>query len=350
MFQRQATAIARKSQGVARLWSNTPKTKEAPMLICGTVLWDRISNIKSFDKEAIKVLKAEPGLLMPGRSLEQVVAAALARGNLGVGGKAAAKAEALIKQNRQFTEIDERVLPDGRLLSVSSIPTIDGGFLTVYRELPPRKVAFGKQEDTDETILKEFIRAAGYGNLAEQLSLRLLAHYGSLGRLLSAVQRGETVRDLPPEAAHLLALVSRTMVHTLRSNLDGRKVLNQPSALNDYLHARLACEPNELSLAIYLNASNHLICDEVVAFGGVLNCPTDTKKVCKRAIELGSTAVIIVHNHPSGDPKPSQADYIETRRFKAALNVLDITLHDSVIVGKYASFSFRKAGCFGDDG
>lgn len=348
MLARLVSTSSKRDPRAGRFWSSTGK-QACGTLLSGSILWDRISNIRTVDLSAIEVLRAEPGLLMPGRSLERVVVAALARGNLGTGTRAETKAASLIKQNRQFTEVDERTLPDGRRISVISFPSIDGGFLTQYSELPSnRDLASQSRRDTDRCLLQEIINAAGYGNLAQQLSLELLERHGSLGRILSAVRQKRAIDEIPTQAMCLLDLISRTMLHTLRSDLEGKTIINNEAALHDYLRARLADEPNEISLALYFNAANHLLDDEVIAVGGVLNCPTDPKKVCKRALELGATAVIIVHNHPSGDPKPSQSDYVETKRFEAALKVLDLRLHDSLIVGQMAVFSSRRAGYLTD--
>ena len=102
--------------------------------------------------------------------------------------------------------------------------------------------------------------------------------------------------------------------------------------------------PNERFRVLYLDRKNVLIADEEQAKGTVDHVPVYPREVAKRALELNASALILVHNHPSGDPTPSPADIAMTKRIKAAVNALGITLHDHVVVGKGTEASFRSLG------
>lgn len=100
----------------------------------------------------------------------------------------------------------------------------------------------------------------------------------------------------------------------------------------------------EIARVLYLNAANHLLRDESCAEGSLLEVTIHPREVVRRALELGATALILVHNHPSGDPTPSRADREATRRLAAAAALLDIRLHDHVIVASSGCVSFRALG------
>jgi DNA repair protein RadC len=131
--------------------------------------------------------------------------------------------------------------------------------------------------------------------------------------------------------------------------LGQQKVLNQPilsswSALIDYLRAAMAHEQNEHFRLLFLDRKNRLIRDEVQARGTVDHTPVYIREVVKRALELGATALILVHNHPSGDPTPSRADIDMTRDIAKAAAPLGVTIHDHIIVGKGEPASLRALG------
>ncbi len=112
----------------------------------------------------------------------------------------------------------------------------------------------------------------------------------------------------------------------------------------DYCRASMAYETTERFRILYLNRKNVLIADEVQQKGTVDHTPVYTREVVKRALELGATALIMVHNHPSGDPTPSQADISMTKEIKEAGEKLGIMLHDHLIVSKGGINSFKEMG------
>ena len=123
-----------------------------------------------------------------------------------------------------------------------------------------------------------------------------------------------------------------------------RPLLNAWDKLMAYLHAALAREPVEHFRVLYLDNKNRLKADETQARGTVNHAPVYPREVVKRALDLQASAVILVHNHPSGDPSPSRADIDMTREVQKAAAALGIALHDHVIVGNGRWLSFRQQG------
>ena len=121
-------------------------------------------------------------------------------------------------------------------------------------------------------------------------------------------------------------------------------MLNNWDRLMDYLNAVLARERVEQFRVLFLDTRNRLVADEAQATGTVNHTPVYPREVVKRALELQATAIILVHNHPSGDPTPSADDITMTREVKAAANALTITLHDHIIIGNGRWLSFRREG------
>jgi DNA repair protein RadC len=123
-----------------------------------------------------------------------------------------------------------------------------------------------------------------------------------------------------------------------------RPVLNNWDRLMEYLQAVLAREKIEQFRVLFLDNRNRLLADEAQGSGTVNHTPVYPREVIKRALELHATAFILVHNHPSGDPSPSEEDIAMTKEVKQAGNALSILLHDHVIVGNGRWLSFRRAG------
>ena len=141
-----------------------------------------------------------------------------------------------------------------------------------------------------------------------------------------------------------LAILRSAMLHALRREAQRAPVLGDSAAVMDYLFAAMAHEPVEQLRILYLNTRNHLLLDETVIEGSVNITPVYPREIVKRALEVGATALILAHNHPSGDPRPSSEDIRMTRLVAAAAEALEIRLHDHVIVARSGWISFRAAG------
>ena len=123
-----------------------------------------------------------------------------------------------------------------------------------------------------------------------------------------------------------------------------RHVLSSWDALLDYCHTAMSHGETEQFRVLFLDLKNALIADEEQAKGTVDHVPVYPREVAKRALELNASAIILVHNHPSGDPTPSQSDINMTQQIQRACDALGLTLHDHLIIGKSRELSFRSEG------
>jgi DNA repair protein RadC len=130
----------------------------------------------------------------------------------------------------------------------------------------------------------------------------------------------------------------------LKGEIAAREVLSSWNAVLDYCKAAMAYETREQFRILFLDKKNKLIADEIQSEGTVDHTPVYVREVVKRALEISATAIILVHNHPSGDPTPSRADIDMTQMIKSAAKPLGITLHDHIIVGREGHKSFRALG------
>lgn len=141
-----------------------------------------------------------------------------------------------------------------------------------------------------------------------------------------------------------LATLRSAMLHALRREALQGPVLGDSNAVMDYLFAAMAHEPVEQLRVLYLNTRNRLLGDETVIEGSINIAPIYPREIVRRSLEVGATALILAHNHPSGDPRPSNEDVRVTRLVAKAGEALDIRLHDHVIVARSGWISLRAAG------
>jgi DNA repair protein RadC len=145
-------------------------------------------------------------------------------------------------------------------------------------------------------------------------------------------------------AVRYLGTIRDAMLHALRTEAYGKPKLDDSQALIDYLSLDMALLPTERLRVLFLNTSNRLLYDETLAEGSVSEAPVYPREIMRRALEVGATALILAHNHPSGDPTPSRGDIDATRRIADAGRALDICIHDHVIVARSGWSSFRALG------
>jgi DNA repair protein RadC len=180
------------------------------------------------------------------------------------------------------------------------------------------------------------------------LAKSLINRFGSFAGVLAAPQRDLTsVKGIGPHSVVLLKIVQQAALCLARSQVAEQPVLNNWDRLMDYLNAALAREKVEHFRVLFLDPRNKLIADEAQARGTVNHTPVYPREVVKRALELHATAIILVHNHPSGDPTPSDDDIDMTGEIGIAARALGIALHDHIIVGNGRWTSFRKEGLLG---
>lgn len=177
------------------------------------------------------------------------------------------------------------------------------------------------------------------------LAKALLREFGGIGGVLTADSEAlRRVDGMGETAAAAIKIAHAAAIRLVQAEAMERPVLANWQALLDYLRADMAHHGVERFRVLHLNTRNMLIRDEVMSKGTVDQAAVHVREVIRRAIDLGSAAIILVHNHPSGDPSPSRADIEITRQIAEAGKRLGIALHDHLIIGTGGHVSFRAQG------
>ncbi len=176
------------------------------------------------------------------------------------------------------------------------------------------------------------------------LAKKLLHDFGGIGPLLSAPREQLRREGLSEAAIGALKIAEASALRLLEARIEGQPMLSSWDALGDYLHAAMAHKKVEEVRILFLNAKNVLIANEALWQGSVDEASVHVREVIARAIALGATALIIVHNHPSGDPSPSSQDIRLTRDLAEAGRHMKVAVHDHVIVGASGRTSMRSMG------
>ena len=172
----------------------------------------------------------------------------------------------------------------------------------------------------------------------------LIARFGGVGPLLEASPDVLRKEGLSDGMVGALMIARATALRLLETRVEGRPVLSSWDALGDYLQAAMAHSSVEEVRVLFLNAKNLLLANEAMWRGSVDEASVHVREVISRAIALGATAIIIVHNHPSGDPSPSSQDIRLTRDLIEAGRHMKVTVHDHVIVGAQGRSSMKAMG------
>ncbi|RUP19112.1 DNA repair protein RadC [Methylobacterium sp.] len=174
------------------------------------------------------------------------------------------------------------------------------------------------------------------------LAKALVARFGSFAEVVSAEPaRLMEVEGVSAGVASDLKVIEAAARRLARGAIRERALLGSWSALHEYLRATMAFAPREEFRVLFLDKRNHLIADEVQGRGTVDHTPVYPREVARRALELSATAIILAHNHPSGDPAPSAADVAMTHEIVAVLAPLKIVVHDHVILGRNGHASLK---------
>jgi DNA repair protein RadC len=174
------------------------------------------------------------------------------------------------------------------------------------------------------------------------LAKALVARFGSFAEVVSAEPaRLLEVEGVSAGVASDLKVIEAAARRLARGAVRERALLDSWSALHEYLRATMAFAPREEFRVLFLDKRNHLIADEVQGRGTVDHTPVYPREVARRALELSATAIILAHNHPSGDPTPSSADVAMTREIVNVLAPLKIVVHDHVILGRNGHASLK---------
>ncbi len=177
------------------------------------------------------------------------------------------------------------------------------------------------------------------------IAKRLIRRFGNLAGVLAAPLPALTAEDSVKEhAATLLKAVEAAAVRAAREQVLDRPVMSSWDKVLDYCRTSMAHGGIEQFRLLFLDSKNKVIADEVQQRGTVNHTPVYPREVVKRALELGATALILVHNHPSGDPSPSKADIEMTRAIADAAGRLGITVHDHIVIARSGHASLRSMG------
>lgn len=202
-------------------------------------------------------------------------------------------------------------------------------------------VAVLPSTETTEQDLLAGLLASSQGS---ERASALLQRFPSIGHVIAAEAAQLRAFGLTGRDIAALRLVREIACRIAKAEVRRRPVLSNWRALIAYLQTVMACEQVEQFRILFLDTKNNLIADEVQQRGTVNHTPVYPREVIKRALILNASALIVVHNHPSGDSKPSRDDIGMTRELKAAAQALGIDLHDHIVVGHGNHASFRSLG------
>jgi len=197
----------------------------------------------------------------------------------------------------------------------------------------------------DYELLELVLFAAIPRQDVKPLARALIDTFGNFGEVVSArPERLREVGGVGDSVSTQLKLVGAAAHRLQRAKVLRRHVVSSWDALVDYCHTTMAHRETEQFRILFLDRKNVVIADEEQARGTVDHVPVYPREVVKRALELNASALILVHNHPSGDPTPSDADLSMTAKIEEAARALGITLHDHLVIGRERELSFRSEG------
>ena len=215
-----------------------------------------------------------------------------------------------------------------------------------HRErLRERFVKGGAEAMPDYEMLELVLFAAVPRRDTKPLAKALIARFGSFAEVIAA--KRERLLEIPGVGEAVvgqLKIVEAAAQRLARGKVMGRPALSSWAALLDYCMAAMARSQNEEFRVLFLDRKNVLVADEVQSRGTVDHAPVYPREIVRRALEHGASAIILVHNHPSGDPTPSRADIDMTREIAAAAKALKIAVHDHLVIGRNGHASFKSLG------
>ncbi|NOD90087.1 MULTISPECIES: DNA repair protein RadC [unclassified Ruegeria] len=233
-------------------------------------------------------------------------------------------------------EAPAQPLPSGRLPS----------YIKDHRKrLRERFMAGGSAAMPDYELLELVLFRSIPRQDVKPLARALMDAFGDFNRVLTAPEeRLRQIKGVGDSVVTDLKILEACAHRMACARVMQRHVISGWDALLDYCHTTMAHRETEQFRVFYLDRKNVLIADEEQAKGTVDHVPVYPREVAKRALELNASALILVHNHPSGDPTPSQSDIDMTNRIQDACSALGLTLHDHLIIGKSTELSFRSEG------
>ena len=228
----------------------------------------------------------------------------------------------------------------------SGLSDADSQHYLGHRErLRERFLTGGADAMPDYELMELTLFAAVPRRDVKPLAKALIGRFGSFAEAIAAPrERILEVEGASASVAMQLKIVEAAALRLAKTRLLGRPALTSWAALIDYCAAAMARSQTEEFRVLFLDRKNVLIADEVQSSGTVDHTPVYPREIVKRALDHAATAIILVHNHPSGDPTPSRADITMTRNVADAAKALGIVVHDHVIVGRSGHVSFKALG------
>jgi DNA repair protein RadC len=223
--------------------------------------------------------------------------------------------------------------------------TDDSGAAGHRERLRARFLKGGADAMPDYELLELTLFAAIPRRDTKPLAKAVLKRFGTFAEVIAAPR--ERLLEMPgvgDSVASHLKIVEAAAQRLTKTKVMGRPALSSWAALLDYCTAAMARSEKEEFRVLFLDRKNHLIADEVQNRGTVDHTPVYPREIVKRALELNSSSIILVHNHPSGDPTPSKADIAMTREVAGAAKALGIALHDHLVIGRAGHASFKSLG------
>jgi DNA repair protein RadC len=177
------------------------------------------------------------------------------------------------------------------------------------------------------------------------LAKTLIAEFGDLAGVIAApTVRLAKIKGVGPALAHDLKVAHALMQRAQRAEVKQRTVVSSWSQLVAYCRTAMAHEPREQFRVLFLDVKNQLIADEVMNQGTIDHAPVYPREIARRAMELSAASIILLHNHPSGDPGPSAQDIDVTRQIVSAATTLGVRVHDHLVIGRNGVASFKNLG------
>ncbi|AHD02576.1 RadC family protein [Leisingera methylohalidivorans] len=250
-------------------------------------------------------------------------------------------------QDPSFKDVSLPLFPGS---GEASSPPLSSGYLPSYikdhrARLRDRFMKGGAAAMPDYELLELVLFRSIPRRDVKPVARQLLDRFGDFNRVVSASpERLAAVKGIGDAVITDLKVLEAAAHRMARARVMQRQVISSWDALLDYCHTTMTHLETEQFRILFLDRKNVLIADEEQARGTVDHVPVYPREVAKRALEINASALILVHNHPSGDPTPSDSDLSMTTQVQAALSALGITLHDHLIIGKSTELSFRAQG------
>jgi DNA repair protein RadC len=212
------------------------------------------------------------------------------------------------------------------------------------QRLRARLFASGPEALHDYELLEMLLFAALPRRDVKPLAKKLMAHFQGLWPLLNAKPQQLIEAGLGETTAALLVVTGAIILRAQKKDMIGKPLLNNWQRIVDYCRAAMAHKTKEECRLLFFDRRNNLLAEEVHQKGTIDHTPIYPREVVERALDVGAGALVIVHNHPTGDVTPSKADIDMTRLLANACQPLNITLHDHLIVGRDEVASFKTLG------